>query len=359
MAITLKILSEKTGFSAATISRVLNNDPSMTVSEGTRRIIFDTAHRLGYTGGSGRRAQRMAADTLCIGIAEMLSPAEQMTDPYFLYLKNFVEQTCYERKVQTVTLRTAGEDSYAVSSSEIDGIIAIGYFTDKQIQSLRAISENIAFLDSSPNELLYDSVVLNFDLGIKQALDYLRTLGHTRIGYIGPQRLSDETQRIVPEPRRRYYEQYMREAGLFEQNLMIETPMRNQAIVEHELQLRFSAMDSSKRPTALIAVNEETAISAIHALRYLRLKIPEDVSVVSFNDTVMSSVVDPSLTSISPHLDYMAATAVQLVQQRASTPTHQPERHFPQKIVIPPTLVVRNSTAPYLVKRIEYEKTGS
>lgn len=358
MAITLKILSEKTGFSSATISRVLNNDPSMTVSEDTRRIIFDTAHRLGYAGGSGRRSQRILADTMCIGIAEMLSPAEQMADPYFLYLKNFVEQTCYERKLQTVTLRTIGEDYCALSASDIDGIIAIGYFTDKQIESLRAISGNIAFLDSSPNELLYDSVVLNFELGIKQALDYLRSLGHTRIGYIGPKRLSDETQRIVLEPRRRYYEHYMREAGFFEQNLIFETPMRSQVAVEHELQLRLSAMDSDKRPSALVTVNEETAIGAIRALRQLQLKIPEDVSIVSFNDTVMSSVVEPALTSISPHLDYMAATAVQLVHQRASTPAHQPERHFPQKIVIPPALVVRNSTAPY-AKMIDYEKTGS
>jgi len=73
MAVTLKMLSEQTGFSPATISRVLNNDPSMTVGEDTRRIIFDAAHRLGYSGSSGRRNQRTLTDTLFIGIAEMLS----------------------------------------------------------------------------------------------------------------------------------------------------------------------------------------------------------------------------------------------------------------------------------------------
>lgn len=347
MAVTLKMLSEQTGFSPATISRVLNNDPSMTVGEDTRRIIFDAAHRLGYSGSSGRRNQRTAADTLFIGIAEMLSPAEQMTDPYFLYLKNFIEQTCYEHKLQTVPLRLVEGKYQMLSASGVDGIIAIGYFTDKQIQSLCSISSNITFLDSSPNELLHDSVVPNFELGMKQALDYLRSLGHTRIGYLGPKRLLDETQRVVLEPRRRYYEHYMREAGLFEPNLILETPLRDQALVENELCLRLRTLDGDSRPTALVTVNEETAIGAIHALRSLQLKIPEDVSVVSFNNTVMSSVVEPALTSISPHLDYMAATAVQLVRQRAATPTHQPERHFPQKVVIPPSLVVRSSTMPY------------
>ena len=74
------------------------------------------------------------------------------------------------------------------------------------------------------------------------------------------------------------------------------------------------------------------------------------MSIVSFNDTVMSSVVEPPLTSVSPHLDIMAATAVHLVMQRASTPAHRPERRYPQKIVIPPALVRRSSTAPYIEK---------
>ena len=64
MAVTLKMLSEQTGFSPATISRVLNNDPSMTVGEDTRRIIFDAAHRLGYSGSSGRRNQRTLTNAL-------------------------------------------------------------------------------------------------------------------------------------------------------------------------------------------------------------------------------------------------------------------------------------------------------
>ena len=126
MAVTLKMLSEQTGFSPATISRVLNNDPSMTVGEDTRRIIFDAAHRLGYSGGSGRRNQRTLTDTLFIGIAEMLSPAEQMTDLYFLYLKNFIEQTCYEHKLQTVPLRLVDGEYQMLSASGVDGVIAIG-----------------------------------------------------------------------------------------------------------------------------------------------------------------------------------------------------------------------------------------
>ena len=185
---------------------------------------------------------------------------------------------------------------------------------------------------------------------MKQALDYLRELGHSRIGFIGPKRLGDETKRIVREPRRRYYEHYMRERGLFRPDLVIEAPMRDQMIVENEFSMRLRAMERDSAPTAIVTVNEECAIGAIHALRKLQVQVPTDMSIVSFNDTVMSSVVEPPLTSVSPHLDYMAATAVHLVMQRASTPAHRPERRYPQKIVIPPALVRRSSTAPYIEK---------
>ena len=78
MAVTLKNLAEHTGFSIATISRVLNNDPTMTVSEETRRMIFDTAHKLGYTGGSSRRSQRIVTDTMVLSLIHISEP----TRPY-------------------------------------------------------------------------------------------------------------------------------------------------------------------------------------------------------------------------------------------------------------------------------------
>lgn len=347
MGVTLKTLAEHTGFSVATISRVLNHDPTISVGEETRRIIFDTAQKLGYTGGSGRRSQRIVRDAMTIGIAEMMSPAEQMKDPYFLYLKNFVEHVCYKKNIHVVTLHTDHDNLFSMGSADIDGIIAIGYFNRAQINSLQIISSNITFLDSSPDELLYDSVVINFELGIRQALDYLRELRHTKIGFIGPKSLSDKKHHIVYEPRRRYYEHYMRQIGMFQREYVVEAPLRDHEKVRLELKQRLEEIPREEWPTALIAVNEESAIAAVHVLKELQLKIPEDISVISFNDTVMSSVVEPPLTSISPHLDYMAEIAVRLVTERASTLVHPPERTFPQKVVVPPELVKRASTSVY------------
>ena len=84
---TLKELSEHTGYSITTISRVLNNDPTMSVSDATRAAILEAAGALNYKKPSPRQ-RRDAAGHLCFAVAEMLSPVEQLKDPYYLYLKN-------------------------------------------------------------------------------------------------------------------------------------------------------------------------------------------------------------------------------------------------------------------------------
>ena len=74
---------------------------------------------------------------------------------------------------------------YKRQEKDLDGIIAIGKFSDKEINLMNEYSSNIVFLDSSPDDEKYDSVKINFKMGVFSALDYLYNLGHTRIGYIG------------------------------------------------------------------------------------------------------------------------------------------------------------------------------
>ena len=75
--------------------------------------------------------------------------------------------------------------SLSLEEKDLDGIIAIGKFSDKEINLMNEYSSNIVFLDSSPDDEKYDSVKINFKMGVFSALDYLYNLGHTRIGYIG------------------------------------------------------------------------------------------------------------------------------------------------------------------------------
>ena len=105
---TLRELAERTGYSAATISRILSGDPALSVSMEARRKVLEEAGRLNYTATRSRRG-RAPKGVLRVGIAEMLTPAQQLEDPFYLYLSGFVRQGCLDRKYTAVPLESRGE----------------------------------------------------------------------------------------------------------------------------------------------------------------------------------------------------------------------------------------------------------
>ena len=205
----------------------------------------------------------------------------------------------------------------------------------RQIAQLLDISPNIVFVDSSPDERRFDSVVLNFRLGVEQALDYLLYKGHRKIGFLGPAYKLDQKKRPALEARRQYFIDYMKNAGLYDEHLIIDTGL---SAKDGSAQIRKWLEQKDHIPTALLAYNEESAITAVSNLREVGLRIPEDVSVISFNDTPLSILTEPPLTSVTAHLEVMGEMAVKMLLDRLDDP-----QHLPYKIVLPPTLAVRDS----------------
>lgn len=333
---TLKELSEYTGFSITTISRVLNNDPTMSVSDATRAKILEAAGKLQYKSSARpRRVRKEHTASLRIAVAEMLSPAEQLVDPYYLYLKNYAEQRCYDCGYSIIHL-TEQDGAYRTPvQTSFDGLLAIGIFSETQIQNLSSLCSNLVFLDSAPDELRFSSVVLNFRLGVEQALDHLLSRGHRHIGFLGPDRKLDERKRPAPEVRRQYFIDYMEKRGFFNPQFLFESKMTS-SDARAALCARIEAGDTL--PTALLAANEEAAIGAVAALREHGLNVPHDMSIISFNDTPLSTLTDPPLTSISTHAAVMGAVAVDLLVRNLAAADQ-----LPIKVVVPPSLTERES----------------
>ena len=338
---TLKEIAERTGYSPATISRILSGDPQLSVTPEARRKVLEEAGRLNYSQTKSRRG-RTPKGLLRVGIAEMLTPEQQLEDPYYLYLSGFVRQHCESRRY-TPLLLEQGPGGFAPpqGTGQVDGIIAIGLFTSEQVENLARISPNLIFLDSSPQESRYDSVVINFPLGIALALEHLEDLGHRDIGFVGPEFKLDDLRRPAPELRRRLFVERMEEQGRLKREWLLDCPMEGDAAaaaVEEFL------AQGRPQPTAWLAANEETAIGVIRGLRRNGLSVPQDVSVVSFNDTPRSALVDPPLTSVSAHVEEMAQTALDLLRRRVPLPGRELEKNLPLKIMVPPSLIQREST---------------
>lgn len=334
---TLKEIAECTGYSITTISRVLNNDPTMSVSDTTRSAILEAAGKLRYSVSAKQRRGQAGAQTVRrFAIAQMLSPVEQLSDPYYLYLKNYAEQRCFDLEYSVVHLTEQRGNYLLPSADPIDGVLAIGIFSEVQVEALFRLSRNLVFLDSSPDDLKYDAVVLNFRLGVEQALDYLLRNGHTQIGFLGPDCKLDQKKRPAPEVRRQYFIEYMKRKELFSPTLLLDTVMdakNARRAVEKRMQ------SQEPMPTALLAANEECAIGAIGTLHAHGLHVPQDMSVISFNDTPLSALVDPPLTSVSTHVEEMSHVAIEMLIRRIAGDTID----IPIKIMVPPSLIVRES----------------
>ena len=339
---TLKELADRTGYSPATISRILSGDPALSVTPEARRKVLEEAGRLNYTATRSRRG-RTPKGVLRVGVAEMLTPAQQLDDPYYLYLSSFVRQGCMDKKYTCLALESRGEGFLPPEGEKLDGIVAIGLFTPAQIESMAVLTPNVVFVDSSPFEQRFDSVVLGYELGISLALEHLTRLGHRHIGYIGPVYKLDDSRRRAPEVRRQLFLKLMERHNLLEGTQLLDCPMEVQAAARAVGELLVSG---ERCPTAFLCANEESAIGALRALNEAGRRVPEEVSVVSFNDTPRSSLVDPPLTSVSTHVEEMARTALRLLGERAVLPGKEPIRTLPLKVMVPPSLVVRGSSAP-------------
>lgn len=339
---TLKELSEKTGYSSATISRILNGDPTLSVTEETRRIVLEEAGRSNYIATRSRRG-RPTKSIFRVGVAETFPPVQQLKDPYYLYLSCYIRQGCLDRNYTYIPLECYGDTTAPKKDDNLTGIIAIGRYTPEQIQSLADLSSNLVFVDSSPLEARFDSVVLGYELGISLALEHLFSLNHRRIGYIGPVYAMDYQRRYAPEVRRQYFVAQMSKASLLDPALLLDCPMEGDSARET---IRNFLDSNIPLPTAFLCSNEEVAIGALAVLRERGLSVPNDISIVSFNDTPKSALVEPSLTSISTHVDEMSNTALRLLAERAKVSKTKPIRSLPLKVTVPPTLVVRESSGP-------------
>ena len=334
---TLKELSEQTGYSAATISRILNGDETLSVTDETRRIVLEEVARMGYTSNRGRR-HHTNHSSLNIAIAERHTPAEQVTEPYYLFLSNYVRQSCMDSKYSCVIMDHSDSLFSLSTGVHVDGIAAIGDFSGPQIESLTAYSKNIVLIDTMPFDSPYDFLNIDFNYGISLALNHLFDLGHRKICFLGP----SLNRQGIPEPRYAAFTRIMREKNLLEDNLLLDVPTD----IENAYHAVIGRLkDSCPAPTAFLCSTEESAIGAIYGIKKTGLSVPQDISVLSFDNTPKSTLVDPALTSISVHVEETARIAVRMLAERASLNGNPPVRKIPLHVTIPPSLEIRSSTA--------------
>lgn len=332
--ITISEVAKQAEVSIATVSRVLNQDPTISVSPETKTRILNTAKNLGYQPLKTRKANN-ARKTANIVLLGWYDESELSEDPYYLYLMNALETQCLEHNLNiSKALKIENVDTLARGVS-IDGMIAIGRFTPAEVDRLESYTENIVFLDSSPDERRFDSVALNYRLGIHEALEYLYALGHRDIGYIGGVIVGDHKEKTIDQ-RQSSYAEFMLYHRLFNKERILKGSRIS--FQEGYRLMKETLAASGTLPTAYLIANDTMAAGVYRAIYEAGLRVPDDISLVGFNNLAGSSVVTPALTTIDVPMAFIADCAIELLNDRLTK-----RFKIPRKVLVPCCLVKKES----------------
>ena len=166
---TIKDIANQAGVSIATVSRVLNFDDTLNVTDSTKQRIFEAAEELNYV---KKKEKNIKKSTYKVAIANWYTEKEEVLDPYYLSIRMAIEKKCASENIEVVKL----SPFFTTYIKEVDGIIAIGKFGHMEVEKLKTVSRNIVFVDSSPESEVYDSVVCDLKYATINILNYLEGL---------------------------------------------------------------------------------------------------------------------------------------------------------------------------------------
>jgi LacI family transcriptional regulator len=335
---TIKDIAKLSKVSAATVSRVLNGDETITVQDQTRQRIYQASKELGYKTIQERRNQQqtvISKKNPAIGVVLFLSNEEELSDPYFLSIRQGIEEELIKQGISTTTMIRLYDKVDHQKVQELDGMIIVGRINEEVLKKISGHIKNIVYINHSPDENIYDSVVVDFQKATEKALQHLLKAGYKRIGYIGGverEHLKERT--IIGEDQRlTTYEKVMKSEGFYQPSYVFI----GEYTMMQGYELMKKAVKQNDVPEAFFIASDPMAIGALRALQELRISVPSDIAIVSFDDIEMAEFCSTPLTTVKVHTKEMGQTGVKLLLDRING------RKLPLKVTVPTELVIRQS----------------
>ena len=335
--VTLKDIAQACGVHVSTVSRALDPNTSHPVRADMAERIRRVSRELEYRPNAYAYSLRTRR-TRIVGVV-----VPDITDPVFPPIIKGLEDALHKRGYVAILASNAGdlqreaEITAIMRSRQVDGLILASVLRHDDVASkLSADGIPVVTLSREVEDAQVASVVSDEDAGIRQVVEHLGALGHSRIAMLGgPRTLSTGNNRF--EAFRRHSAQFV---GGAEECLVAFAEAYNEAEGERCAE---QLLASGAEITALVCANDRLAIGAITALRRAGLSCPEDISVTGYNDMPLVDRLSPPLTTVRIQQYRVGFAAGELLVDLVET---EPERRRPHHVVLPVQLVVRGSTSP-------------
>ena len=338
--VTLRDVAERAGVSITTVSRILNGRESgVTVRDETRARIIATAAELGYKPNLLARALRGSRSSL-LGVI-----IRDIGDPFHLQVLRGVNEVTRARGYRLFLGHVDWSPDVAAiygsmfEQSHADGILILGDIAggDATLDDLADRHAHIVGVSDRVGPRRVPGVYVDTARGTELALEHLWGLGHRAIICVADERMADGPHRA------RVYDEFMNRNGV---GHLARTYFTTQPDPEPGYRLGrelFAHLDRPGRPTAVFAASDTIGIGLLQAAFQARVVVPDQLSIVGFDDIDIAQFTIPPLTTISQAGVEMGRTAAHLLLDMIEG---RVARADVEDVIVAPSLVVRQSTAP-------------
>ena len=305
---TVKEIAEIVGVSSAAVSRVLNYDEGISVSQETREAIFATAERIGY------KKKIIYPKIENVGFLFWISSGEELEDIYYQAI--YSELLSQAKNVNIHLSVITKEEGIEAIPSNLTAFVAVGWMNRKELDQLYKKCKNGVFIDTSPNEKLFDAVRPNLDSFVTQMVDYFIEKGHKKIGFVGGTDKNVDTELPSMDIREWSFRQSAAYYGcLCEDDIYIT---KQYTVAEgYRAGKELASRKDKDMPTALCVANDTLAVGVLQALNEEGVQIPERVAIFSINDVNVAQYVSPPLTTFHIDIPTICESALDLLRNRA------------------------------------------
>jgi DNA-binding LacI/PurR family transcriptional regulator len=329
----IREIARRAKVSTATVSRAINRVP--TVDPQLAKRVWKVVDELGYYPNTQARAL-VSGKSRIFGLV-----VSEITNPFFPEIVQTFEELAVRNNYE-ILLTSTVHDSTRMKSSvrrmierRVDGVAILTFGMEESLlNDLRLRKVPLVFVDVGPNAARVSNIRIDYQNGIRQAVQHLAALRHTRIAFVaGPAGLRSAGAR------KEAFRSSMSEIGLV-------VPPEMVAVGDHTMEGGMRALGELMRlpkpPTAVLCSNDMTAIGVMREAYDLGINVPRDLSVVGFDDIRLSEFITPPLTTVRMSQTELAQIAFQaLMNDVADQPDNEGRKEYP----LTTNLILRRSTA--------------
>lgn len=324
---TIKDVAKAADVSIATVSRVLNEDKTLKVLPETREKILKVATELNYS-----LRQKDKKKVLKIGIIQCYTFEQEIRDTYFLSILQGVEKYLRKNKIASTKVRYDDLDIKKILEG-VDGIVCIGKFEHGHLELFNKMTSNIVLLDMDLSPITNTCISLDFDDAMFKVVAYFHSRSHKKIGFMG--RNEYDELNLQTTSRKKSFIKYCEHLGV---DYEIYTT-KHQMTGDEGYAVMNRVISGGNVPSALFCANDPLAMGAMQALLDVGIKVPDEVSIIGFNDVDACNFTRPTLSTVYAPSSEMGEIGASVLHNMIEGN----DVFYPRRIQLPCQLVIRKS----------------